>query len=228
MAETELRPGELLDLLTAERKRQNRIRTLLGGGIFALLLLFAMAIFVQFHNLDTQRLEIKMNAKASAALWPIVSEQLDQLAPSAIPALDDAMAAEAKNLLPRWNAVLAEEVELYIQQTQKVADQKLKEALSVAGSARGVEMDAFRSALHPDLSVADVAINALLERAQSWARSEMDHLLAEPIGFFPDFQASTVDLARGVLPEGTLDKEDLQDTIMMMIEIVNMQQIKEG
>lgn len=223
MAETEQRPGELFTILTAERKRQTRIRTLLGGGLFSLFLLFAVAIFVQFHKLDTQRLEIKMNAKASAALWPIVSEQLDQLAPSAIPALDAAMAVEAEHLLPRWNSVLAEEVDLYTQQTQKIADQKLKEALSSVGSERGVEMDAFRSALHPDLSVSDVAINALLDRAQSWARSEMDHLLAGPIGFFPEFQASTVDLA-----QGDLDKEALQDTIMMMIEIVTLQQIKEG
>jgi len=223
MAETELRPGELLDTLTTERKRQSRIRTLLGGGLFALLLLFAMAIFVQFHNLDTQRLEVKMNAKASAALWPIVSEQLDQLAPSAIPALDDAMVKEAKNLLPRWNAVLAEEVDLFTQQAQQVGDNKLEEALATGGTARGVELDLFRSALHADPAVSDVALNALLERAKSWARAEMDHLLAESMGFLPDFHQDTTELAQGVL-----DEKALQDAIMMMIEIVNSQQSKEG
>jgi hypothetical protein len=223
MAETELRPGELLDTLTTERKRQSRIRTLLGGGLFALFLLFAMAIFVQFHNLDTQRLEVKMNAKASAALWPIVSEQLDQLAPSAIPALDDAMVKEAKNLLPRWNAVLAEEVDLFTQQAQQVGDNKLEEALATGGTARGVELDLFRSALHADPAVSDVALNALLERAKSWARAEMDHLLAESMGFLPDFHQDTTELAQGVL-----DEKALQDAIMMMIEIVNSQQSKEG
>jgi len=223
MAETELRPGELLDTLTTERKRQSRIRTLLGGGLFALFLLFAMAIFVQFHNLDTQRLEVKMNAKASAALWPIVSEQLDQLAPSAIPALDDAMVKEAKNLLPRWNAVLAEEVDLFTQQAQQVGDNKLEEALATGGTARGVELDLFRSALHADPAVSDVALNALLERAQSWARAEMDHLLSESMGFLPDFHQDTTELAQGVL-----DEKALQDAIMMMIEIVNSQQSKEG
>jgi hypothetical protein len=223
MAETELRPGELLDILTSERKRQNRIRTLLGGGLFALFVLFAMAIFVQFRTIDTQRLEVKMNAKASAALWPIVSEQLDQLAPSAIPALDGAMVNEAKNLLPRWNAVLAEEVDLFLQQAQKVGDQKLKESLATAGTARGVEMDIFRSALHSDLAVSDVALNALLERGQSWARGELDHLLADSMSFLPSFHQDTTELA-----QGDLDKKALQDAIMMMIEIVNSQQSQEG
>ena len=223
MAETEPRPGELLDTLMKERNRQNRIRTLLGGGLFALFLLFAMAIFVQFRNLDTQRLEVKMNAKASAALWPIVSEQLDLLAPSAIPALDDAMAIEAQSLLPRWSAILAEEVDLFTQQTQKVGDQNLKEALATAGTARGVELDGFRSALHSDPAVSDVALNALMERAQSWARAELDHLLADSLGFLPTFHQDTTELAQGVL-----DEEALQDAIMMMIEIVNSQQSKEG
>ncbi len=223
MAETELRPIELLDTLLIERKRQGRIRTLLAGGLFSLFLLFAIAIFVQFHNLDTQRLEVKMNAKASAALWPIVSEQLDQLAPSAIPALDDAMAEEAKNLLPIWSAVLAEEADLFTQQAQKIGDQKLKEALATAGTARGVELDLFRSALHPDPAVSDVAHNALLERAQSWARAELDHLLADSMGFFPTFHQDTTELGQGVL-----DEKALQDTIMMMIEIVNSQQSEEG
>ena len=64
-AEVKLRPpSELLSELTAERKRQNRIRNVLGAGLFSLFVLFAMAIFVQFRNLDTQRLEVKMNAKA--------------------------------------------------------------------------------------------------------------------------------------------------------------------
>jgi hypothetical protein len=62
-----------------------------------------------------------------------------------------------------------------------------------------------------------------LERAQSWARAEMDHLLAESMGFLPDFHQDTTELAQGVL-----DEKALQDAIMMMIEIVNSQQSKEG
>jgi hypothetical protein len=164
-----------------------------------------------------------MNAKASAALWPIVSAQLDKLAPSAIPALDDAMVEEAKNLLPIWSAVLAEEVDLFTQQVQKIGDRKFKEALATAGTNRGVKLDLFRSALHSEPAVSDVAHNALLERAQSWARAELDHLLADSMGFFPAFHQDTTELGQGVL-----DEKALQDTIMMMIEIVNSQQSEEG
>jgi hypothetical protein len=219
MAETELRLSELLDTLTAERKRQNRIRTLLGAGLFSLFLLFAVSIFVQFHKLDANDLEFKMNAKASASLWPIVSEQLDALVPTAIPALDDAMAAESVHLLPRLNTVLAEEADLFSQQLGKVGDQKLEEAMAEVGSLRGAEMDAFRSSLHTDPAVSAVALNALLERGQSWVRSEMDHLLAEPIGFLAAFHSDTT-----ALEKEPLDSKALQDATMMFIEIVNNQQ----
>lgn len=218
MAETELCVGELLDALTAERKRQNRIRTLLGAGLFSLFLLFAMAIVVQFQMLDTNHLEFKMNAEASASLWPIVSEQLDDLVPTAIPALDDALALESEHFLPRFNAALAEEIELFSQQVGKVGDQNLEEALAEAGSLRGAQMDAFRSSLHTDPVVSDVAFNALIERGQSWARSEMDHLLADPIGFLEAFHADTTALA-----EEPLDEKALRDATMMFIEIVNNQ-----
>jgi hypothetical protein len=218
MAETELCAGELLDALTAERKRQNRIRTMLGSGLFSLFLLFAVAIIVQFQKLDTNHLEFKMNAEASASLWPIVSEQLDDLVPTAIPALDDALALESPHFLPRFNAVLAEEAELFSQQLGKVGDQNLEEALAEAESLRGAQMDAFRSSLHADPAVSDVAFNALIERGQSWARSEMDHLLAEPIGFLEAFHADTTALA-----EEPLDEKALRHATVVFIEIVNSQ-----
>jgi len=223
-AEEKLRPpDELLSELTAERERQNRIRTVLGSGLFGLLLLFAMAIFVQFRNLDTQRLEVKMNAKASAALWPIVSEQLDRLTPQAIPALDGAMVSESKTLLPLLNAALAEEKLVLAQQMEKQADFILEEAIGEAANSRGLELDGLRSALHTDPTVSELASKALLERAQGWARSELDFLLREQMGLLEALHGDTTRLE-----QAPLDEEALKDAVMLFIEIAKSQQQAEG
>jgi hypothetical protein len=215
-------PGELLSLLTAERKRQTRIRAVLGAGISALFLLFALTVAHQVRSFDPRNLEIKMNAEASAALWPMVSKELDALSLTAIPTLDQAMALESKTLLPTFNTALEGEKALFVKQLNKRGDRSLEAAIARANKGRGVNLGALRERLHPDPLEADLVYNALLERAQGWARAEIDHLLKEQMGLLEALHGDTTALATE-----PLDEEALQDAIILFIEIVNSQQGQE-
>jgi hypothetical protein len=210
------RPGELLGRLTAERRRQNRIRSVLAGGVFGLFVIFAVSIIHQFRTFDSVRLEVKMNARASASLWPIVSEELDRLIPKAIPALDKAMLAESESMLPKFNERLAGEIELFDEALNQRGDAYLDAAMAEAFSSRGIELDRFRSALHADPVEADKAYEALLERARGWARSEMDHLLDEPASFLETLHEATTEM------ESDSDRgEALKDALMVFIQIAH-------
>ena len=214
--EDQRRPAELLDRLTAERKRQNRIRSILAGGVFGLFVIFAVSIIHQFRTFDSVRLEVKMNARASASLWPIVSQELDRLIPEAIPALDNAMLAESESMLPEFNKRLEGEIELYKKELDQQGSVFLDAAMEQAFSTRGLELDRFRSALHSDPVEADKAYDALLNRARGWARSELDHILAEPISVLEVLHATTTSMESD--PEKA---EALQDALMVFIQIAH-------
>ena len=216
VSEVEKRPAEHLARLTAERRRQTRIRTVLGGGVFVLFLIFALTIMQQFRNFDSDRLEVKMNARASASLWPIVSEELDELTPKALPTLDAAFLADSSRFLPELTRQLLAENDRFLEDVEQQGDRLLNEAMATAFEERSREVKAFEALLHEDEEVSEQLMSAIMERAQGWARAELDHVM----------QANESVLQRlydqaKILEEVEPDTELLDDLLMNLIEIAN-------
>lgn len=212
----ELRSADHLKRLTAERSRQNRIRTVLGGGVFALFLLFAITIAQQFRSVDSARLEVKMNARASASLWPIVSEELDALTPKVLPPLDAAFRAESPRYLPRLIQHLDVEMERFEEDLEEQGDQLIEDALSVVMEAHSKELAAIRDSLSDDPVQAERAYAAVMERARGWARAELDHVFQEEDAVFERLHQS-VRTAAEETPAG----ESLGDLLMNLIVLTS-------
>ena len=223
MDEQDRRPGELLSDFVAEHKRQNRIRTVLGGGIFALFLIFGLTVFQMFRDFDSQRLEVQMNARASASLWPIVSEQLDALIPATLPALDAAILDESETLLPKFEKALQAEVPLFHEQLERQGDERWEEAIGLALEGRSEELNEYRQRLHPDPEVAQRLYDELLDHLTLWARSEMDHQLRQQTALLSDIHAKTQ-----AMTTGAVNASDFHDALMIFIEIVNSKNRHKG
>jgi len=223
MAEQEQRPGELLSDLVAEHKRQNRIRTVLGGGIFALFLIFGLTVFQMFRDFDSQRLEVQMNARASASLWPIVSEELDALIPATLPALDAAILDESASLIPRFERAIQAEIPLFQEQVERQGDERFEAALAKALETRADELTEYRQRLHADPAVAQQLYDDLLDHLKLWARSEIDHQLREQTALLSAIQEKTQGMAGR-----NVDESEFQDALMIFIEIVNAKNRQKG
>lgn len=223
-AEKELRSADHLKRLSAERARQNRIRTVLGGGVFSLFLIFALTIAQQFRNFDSARLEVQMNARASASLWPIVSEELDALTPKVLPPLDSAFRAESPRYLPRLIQHLDVEEERYVEDVEEQGDRLVKEAIERALEARSEEIAAlkmnplllrYEGTLEEATDEAEEAFAAMLERAQGWARAELDHVFEEEDKVLEHLREQ----AR-LAGEENASKERLGDLLISLIAVV--------
>ena len=223
-ADKELRSADHLERLNAERSRQNRIRTVLGGGVFALFLIFALTIAQQFRNFDSARLEVKMNARASASLWPIVSEELDALMPKVLPPLDSAFRAESPRYLPRLIQHLNAERERYQEEAEKQGDLLVEEAIERALESRAEELAAlkqnpvllrYEGAAGEDGAGAEQTYTAMLNRAHGWARAELDHVFQEEDKVLEHLQEQ----AR-LAGEEAASKDSLDDLLISLIAVV--------
>ena len=215
-SDKELRSADHLKHLSAERSRQNRIRTVLGSGIFALFLIFAMTIAQQFRSFDSARLEVKMNARASASLWPIVSEELDALIPKVLPPLDATFRAESPRYLPRLVQHLEVEVERYSEDAEEQGDRILDAALEQALEARSEEIAALQGSLDGEETRSDGSFDAMVERAQGWARAELDHVFGDEDSVLDRLREKALQSANG-----EPSAENLDDLLMSLIAVVN-------
>ena len=164
-----------------------------------------------------------MNARASASLWPIVSEELDALIPATLPALDAAILDESESLIPKFDRAIKAEVPLFEEQLERQGDERWEKALAEALEARGDELAEYRLRLHSDPVVAQQLYDDLLDHLKLWARSEIDHHLRDQAGLLAAIQAKTAAMVGGVV-----DEAEFQDVLMIFIEIVNAKNRHKG
>ena len=164
-----------------------------------------------------------MNARASASLWPIVSEELDALIPKVLPPLDATFRAESPRYLPRLAEHLEVEVERFREDSEQQGDRLINEALERALEARVEEVAALQERLQDDETRMQGTYIAMLERARGWARAELDHVFEEEDAVLERLHEKAIQST-----SEEFSTENIDDLLMSLIAVVNPKSVQGG
>lgn len=229
MSEAE-RAKALLADIAEERAKGGRIRL----GVTAVLLLmfgtFGLSTYNQIRNFDEAELMAHLQEQAATRVWPLVSRELDDIAADAVPALSDAMAAEAEAFLPKLGERVSTEAEVF----QTNMNAKMKSSLDNHLSAAMKRQD---KALHeklPSLASDQAAYDDLVRRLQAsarlWAQQELDETFEEHIAILQSINESVAKLREQAEANRAAGGGDLEmnDTLLLLAEILNSRANGEG
>ncbi|MCB9745367.1 MAG: hypothetical protein H6741_28000 [Alphaproteobacteria bacterium] len=229
MSEAE-RAKALLAEIAEERAKGGRIR--LGTSAVVLLMFgtFGLSTYNQVKNFDEGVLLAHLQEQAATRVWPLVSRELDEIAADAVPALSDAMAAEAEAFLPKLGERLSTEAEVF----QTHMNAQMKSALDNHLSAAMKRQD---KALHeklPDLASDQAAYDDMVRRLQAsarlWAQEELDETFTEHILLLQSINESVAALRKQAEANREAGGGDLEmnDTLLLLAEILNHRANGEG
>jgi len=220
---------QLLDQIAEERARGRMQRRALTAAILAIFLFFIGNLYFKVKGFDAETFMVKLQAQATATVWPVYSAQLKQLADEAMPALSDAIAAEASEVLPRVSSKLKEEGDLF----QANMGGHMKTALDQKFAAAIAANQEALKARYPQFAADQAAYDQLMERMQAsariWAQSQLDTTFAQHIALLQSINESVQKLQLQAAEERVKTGDrSMEDVLFMMGEIFNARVAGEG
>ena len=108
------------------------------------------------------------------------------------------------------------EVERYSEDAEEQGDRILDAALEQALEARSEEIAALQGSLDGEETRSDGSFDAMVERAQGWARAELDHVFGDEDAVLDRLREKALQSANG-----EPSAENLDDLLMSLIAVVN-------
>jgi hypothetical protein len=213
---------QLLDQIEEERAKGRMQRRALTAAILAIFLLFIGNLYFKVTNFDTDTFVVHLQEHATASVWPVYSTQLKSLADEAVPAMSNAMAAEAGALLPKLSERLHAEAGVFQENMAK----HLKAALDAKFSSAMTAHEGELKATFPEFAKDEQAYTELMEHLQSaarlWAQGQLDTTFQRHIALLQSINESVQRLQTEAAADRvkTGDRE-MEDVLFMMGEIFN-------
>lgn len=212
----------LLDQIDEERARGRMQRRALTAAILAIFLIFIGNLYFKVTGFDTDTFMVRLQEHATASVWPVYSSQLKTLVDEAVPALSNAMEAEAGELLPKVSERLTAEASIF----QNNMGEHIKTALDAKFTAAMAAHQDELKAKYPEFAGDDDAYTELMERMQAsariWAQGQLDTTFQRHVAILQSINDSVQRLQREAAADrAKTGDRSMEDVMFMMGEIFN-------
>jgi len=213
---------QLLDQIGEERAKGKMHSRALTAVIVAIFLTFIGNLYFKVSNFDAETFMIRLQEQATAAVWPVYSAEFKKLADDAMPALSNALSAEAGNLLPKISEKVKAEADVFQVNVSGHMKASLDAAFTAASEGHKDEL----KAKYPQFSADDEAFQQLMERLQSsarnWAQAQLDTTFQRHVLLLQSINESVQKLqAQSAEDRVKTGDRSMEDVLFMMSEIFN-------
>jgi phosphoribosyl-ATP pyrophosphohydrolase len=220
---------EILESIAEERARGRKTSRVISIGVLVLFILFGFTLYSRLMNFDSDALMEHLSSQGSTRIWPQISEELDDLAQAAVPAISDAMVEEASNLLPVLGDRLNEESEIFQNQVAETMETSLNSHFLQAAEENDEAMQDRLSLFSTEGEFYDDLMESLNARTQGWAQSHLDSTFERHVALLQEINETTKVLqleADAQRADGTTATPD--DVLLLFVEIMNARLNSEG
>ncbi len=220
---------QLLDQIGEERAKGRMYRRAFTAGFLLIFVIFFGNLYAKITGFDTDTFMVELQSQAATTVWPVYSVELKKVADEAMPALSDAMAAEAANLLPKVSDRLKTEGEVFQTNMAEYMKQSLDKEFVAAAEAKQDEL----KARFPRFSEEPEAYEELVERMQSssrlWAQTQLDTTFEKHVLLLQSINETVQELSLQAAEEReTSGDRSMEDVLYLMSDIFNTRVAGEG
>jgi hypothetical protein len=170
-------PTEIMDAL--QELREARAKGLrIRRGVMAVTLgafvLFFGNLYIKIQTYDTDALVTHLQTRATRLVWPVYAKELQGVADDAVPAISDALTAEAEQLLPRISERLQAQADIFQLNMGKYMGDALDREFGKATKDKDKELRARFPAFAKDPAAYEALMDRLRTSSQSWAHHQLD------------------------------------------------------
>jgi hypothetical protein len=223
------RAKQLLEEIKEERAKGGKIR--LATTLIVLLVfgVFGLSTYNKIQGFDNEALLVELQEEAAKTVWPQVSKELDGVAQDAVPAIQEAMVAEAEALLPKLSEKLTTEAVVFQDNMNGRMKTSLDGELASQLEAREAEFKGKVPSFAEDDELYGELVERLQKNCQSWAMGQLDTTFQAHILVLQSINESVSTLmakAGEERAEGEADV-DLDYTLELFVEVFNSR-VNEG
>ena len=220
---------QLLDQIGEERAKGRMHRRAFTAGFLLLFVIFFGNLYAKITGFDTDEFMVELQTQAATTVWPVYSRELKQVADEAMPALSDALANEAANLLPKVSDKVKAEGEVFQANMGSYMQESLDKEFLAAAEGRQGEL----KARFPRFSEDPDAYQELVERMQSssriWAQVQLDTTFEKHVLLLQSINETVQTLQLQVADErANTGDRFMEDVLFLMSEIFNTRVAGEG
>ena len=168
------RSRQLLEDIAAERRKGTNIRRVVTYAVLGMFALAAGNTYYKVKSFDVEKLVATLEKETSTRVWPLIGEEMDALARDAGPALSAALAEEAGNFAPKFQARVEVEGLAFTEHLNTRMKTSLDAAFHAAMDKNKDKLLASFPQFKEDETKYDELVTRLNGAAQSWAMAQLD------------------------------------------------------
>jgi hypothetical protein len=220
---------QLLDQIGEERAKGRMHRRAFTAGFLLIFVIFFGHLYAKITGFDTDALMVELQTKAATTVWPVYSAELKGVADEAVPALSEAMASEAANLLPKISEKLEAEAKVF----QNNMGEHMKSSLDKAFVAEAEANQDKLKARFPRFAEDPDAYQELVERMQAasrlWAQEQLDTTFQQHVALLQSINETVQTLgAQAAEEREKTGDRSMEDVLYLMSDIFNTRVAGEG
>jgi hypothetical protein len=214
---------DTLDALRAERGKGRTIRLATTGVIVLFVLGFVGSLYSKVDNFDVDGAVMAMQAHGQRTVLPLYSKHMQAVGKDAVPALSEALRAEAEALLPRVSDQLTTEAGVF--QTNMAVHMKasLDRDFRSAIDAREADFKKRFPAFAANEQVYEDLMRKMQVASQAWAQGKLDTTFAKHVALLQSINDTVQGLQAQARKERKADEPapEMEDALVVMAEILN-------
>lgn len=216
------RAKRLMEELSRERGKGLMIRWLIVLGVLGCFGVFAVNIYSKITSFEEEQLLVHLQDQAATRIWPMVSQEMDELSRKAVPALVGAFQQEAINLLPKLEEKLLSESGIFQKNLASQMQVSLDKAFLDALSQHDAEIRAKLPELSKDSELYDDLLRRLRKSGQDWAQEQLDTTFARHLEVLQSINETvrTLKVQASQEAEGQ-EAKTADDVLLLFTEIIN-------
>lgn len=216
------RARQLLEELAAERRKGTQTRRIITYVVLAMFALSAGSVYYKVKNFDVEAFTGTLQKETSARVWPLVEREMDALAKDAGPALSAALADEAANFAPKFQAKIDVEAATFSENLHGHMKSSLDAAFSVAMAKDKEALMARFPQFKDDSAKYDELVARLNTATQAWAMTQLDTTFKEHIAVLQSINEQVAILSKISAEDRAKNGDPQAEEVMeLFVQIMN-------
>lgn len=212
----------LLDQLIEARKKSGQIRFVGVAVVTAIFAFFATMVYNRIQNFDSSTLLDSLQESSAHIVWPMVSEELDNMSQAAIPVISDAIVSELQNLGPKLSEAALQESQTFQNNMGEYIKTSLDRELGLAFKAQKDRINGSLEKVVEDPMLKDELAMALQTKTQQWAQNHLDTTFEEHLLLLQSINETLQALQQETrTKDGTAGSANVEDLVLVITELLN-------
>lgn len=217
------RARQLLEELAEERRKGTKLRRIITYVVLAMFALSVGTVYYKVKNFDVETFTASLQKETSARVWPLVEREMDALARDAGPALATALANEAGNFAPKFQAKIDIEAVTFNENLHRRMKSSLDSAFSAAMAKDKDALMARFPQFKDDTTRYDELVARLNAGTQAWAMRQLDTTFEKHIAVLQSINEQVAILSKMSVEEDRAKNGDPQaeEVMELFVQIMN-------